>query len=481
MLADIAASRLLLLSSIIIALLCVSASLLARKQALNDVAWRQLKSSPGEHSVFVTFWVLGPASAIFGLYFLLAPVLADMFIWNLLRERLPGSERQLLSVFAEIIESYSRNKGLSNVLESETMAQMVELGDLKQDIRGGLKLLFSGLAVLAALIGAWIGMARLARTEGLRARVQSAFKGIFAAAALLSLVAALLLFATFAFETFRFFSKVSFFNVLLGTSWSPQTAIASSDPSHAFGTAPLLWGMFYTTFVALVVALPLGLGSGVYLSEYASDRTRAFMRPFLEVFSGLPTVVFGVFAVLTAAPIIRAIGDGIDQILMMVSLIDAPIINAQTFNVLSAGAVLGVMTAPFLAVMTSDMLSAAPARLRQGALAMGATRTEVVRTVIIPALAPGLVACVLLAISRALSETMIILMAAGHRAQVNLNPFLEMTTITVQIADLLSGEADFDSIISQAAYALGAFLLAATIVFNLAAQKLLNAYRRRHE
>jgi phosphate transport system permease protein len=232
----------------------------------------------------------------------------------------------------------------------------------------------------------------------------------------------------------------------------------------------------------MIVAAPVGLFSAIYLSEYAGPRLRRSVKPILEVLAGVPTVVYGFFALLTVAPAVRAFGDWLNElILALAPWIEGPVIDAQPTSALAAGLVMGVMIIPFVSSLSDDVINAAPQSLRDGAFALGATKSETVRHVILPAALPGVVAALLLAVSRAVGETMIVVMAAGQRAQITADPFQDVTTITVQIVDLLTGDTEFDSPKTLSAFALGFGLFLITLVFNLIAQRVVKAYREKYE
>src|SRR5439155_16689643 len=214
-----------------------------------------------------------------------------------------------------------------------------------------------------------------------------------------------------------------------GTEWSPQTAIRADQAgsSGAFGQVPLLWGTFFIGgIIAMIVAVPLGLMSAIYLTQYAPLRVRSWLKPILEILAGVPTVVYGYFAALTVAPIVRDFG------------LSLGIASASSESAMAAGSVMGIMIIPFVSSMADDSIAAVPQAMRDGSLAMGATKSETIRKVLLPAALPGVVAGIMLAISRAIGETMIVVMAAGATARLSANPFQSMTTVTYQIVRILT-------------------------------------------
>jgi phosphate transport system permease protein len=272
------------------------------------------------------------------------------------------------------------------------------------------------------------------------------------------------------FESLRFFGEIPVIDFMFGTEWSPQTAIRSDQvgSSAAFGAVPLFIGTMLISFVALLIAVPFGLMSAIFLSEYASPRFRSFAKPVLEILAGIPTVVYGFFAALTVAPLIRDLGESIGM-------------TVASESALAAGLVMGIMIIPFVSSLSDDVLSAVPASLREGSLGLGATQSETIVKVLIPAALPGIVGGVLLAASRAIGETMIVVMAAGLAANLTVNPLQAVTTVTVQIVTLLTGDQEFDSAKTLAAFALGLMLFLTTLILNIIALHVVRKYREQYD
>ena len=267
-------------------------------------------------------------------------------------------------------------------------------------------------------------------------------------------------------EALRFFSKVPFWDFLFGLNWEPQIPLREGQVAAegAFGWIPVLTGTIVVTMVALTVAVPVGLFSAMYLHEFAGHRFRRVAKPLLEILAGVPTVVYGFFAILTVAPALRAAGDALG-------------LPVAPNTALAAGSVMGIMLIPFIASFTDDALGAVPRALRDGALALGATRAEAMLQVLVPAAIPGIVGGVLLAVSRAIGETMIVVMAAGIMANLTLNPLDSVTTVTVQIVTLLIGDTSFDNPKTLAAFALGLMLFILTLGINILALRIVRKYR----
>ncbi len=272
------------------------------------------------------------------------------------------------------------------------------------------------------------------------------------------------------FEAIRFFEAVSIIDFMFGTNWSPQTAIREDQvgASGSFGAVPLFVGTMLISLIAMLIAVPVGLMTAIYLAEYASARFRAIAKPTLEILAGIPTVVYGFFAALTVAPFIRELGAAIG-------------LSVASESALAAGVVMGVMIIPFVSSLSDDVINAVPQAMRDGSLALGATQSETIKQVIIPAALPGIVGGVLLAASRAIGETMIVVMAAGLAAKLTVNPLDAVTTVTVQIVTLLTGDQEFDSPKTLAAFALGLMLFLTTLALNVIALQIVRRYREQYE
>ena len=313
----------------------------------------------------------------------------------------------------------------------------------------------------------------LAAPEGRRARQvlgERILLGLLAASSLVAILTTIGIALSLLFETLRFLDAVPLFDFLFGLNWSPQIAIREDQvgSSGAFGVIPLLVGTGLIAAVAMTVAGPLGLFSAIYLAEYASPRARSFAKPILEILAGIPTVVYGFFAVLVVAPFVRDSSE-------------AAGFEVSSESALAAGVVMGVMIVPIVSSIADDVISAVPQSLREGAYGLGATKSETVRDIVLPAALPGIGGALLLGVSRAIGETMIVVMAAGLSAQLTVNPLQAVTTITVQMVALLTGDQEFDSPKTLAAFALGLLLFIATLILNLIALMLVRRYQERYD
>ena len=278
------------------------------------------------------------------------------------------------------------------------------------------------------------------------------------------------IFLSVIFESNRFFESIPLTEFLFGTHWSPQMPIREDQAGStgAFGAVPLFTGTFLIAFIAMCIAGPIGLMSAIFLSEYASKSVRDIVKPLTEILAGIPTVVYGFFAVIVVAPFIRNTGNYFG-------------IEVASESALAAGLVMGVMIIPFVSSISDDVINAVPQNLKNGSLGVGATKSETIKLVIIPAALPGIIGGLLLAVSRAIGETMIVVMAAGMSANLTANPFEAVTTVTVQIVVLLVGDQEFDSPKTLAAFALGLVLFIMTLILNYIALHIVRKYREQYE
>ena len=268
------------------------------------------------------------------------------------------------------------------------------------------------------------------------------------------------------FESFRFFSQVSIFEFLFSTEWYPFIPIREGQAAAegSFGAVPIFAGTFLIMIVAMCVAAPIGLLTAIYLSEYASQKVRKTVKPLLEILAGIPTIVYGFFAFVTVAPFVKSFGQSIG-------------IDASPTSALAAGLVMGVMIIPFISSLSDDVINSVPQSLREGSLGIGANKAETIKKVILPAALPGIVGAFLLAISRAIGETMIVVVAAGTAANLTANPFENVTTVTVQIVVALIGDQEFDNPRTLSAFALGLVLFVITLSLNVLALRIVKKYK----
>jgi phosphate transport system permease protein len=317
-------------------------------------------------------------------------------------------------------------------------------------------------AVLAALFGAGLGYLNISPKSEARPLFEKLVLGFLIACSVVAILTTLGIFASVVFESLAFFREVNVFSFLFGSLWAPT----GTPPS--FGFIPLLVGTLLITTIAVAVATPLGLFSAIYMAEYASPRIRSVAKPLLEMLAGIPTVVLGFFAALTVAPLIRNTGQGLG-------------LDVSSESALAAGLVMGMMIVPLISSLSDDIINAVPQSLRDGSFAMGATKSETIKRVVLPAALPGIVSAIMLAVSRAVGETMIVVMAAGLAANLSFNPLQAVSTITVQIATLLVGDQEFDSAKTLSAFALGLVLFFFTLALNYIALRIVQKYRQQYD
>lgn len=341
------------------------------------------------------------------------------------------------------------------------------------DLPGGAVL---ALTCIAGAAGIWSARGRDPISFRARNRVEQIVEVMMAIVSFLAVITTFAIFIALIAESLRFFAKVPVTDFLFGTQWSPQTAIREDQvgATGAFSVIPLLTGTLLVTVVAMLTAVPLGILSAVYLSEYASRRVHAIVKPVLELLAGIPTVVYGFFALLVVGP---AVAEAATYVAGLFGQTYKP--PAQ--NALAAGLVMGVMIIPFVSSLSDDVISSIPRSLEEGGLAVGARKSETIIDVILPAAAPGLVGAFLLAVSRAVGETMIVVMAASRSANLTGNPLERVTTITVQIVALLTGDQEFDSPKTLSAFALGLVLFLTTLAINIVALMVVKRYRTRYD
>ncbi len=356
---------------------------------------------------------------------------------------------------------------------SRSTAALVAAGDAMRPWDEMFRWSSAGLAMALALGGLTWMSRRITVDFRARNRVEGAVSFVLFCASAIAILTTLGIVLSLLFESIRFFAAIDWriHEFLFGLQWSPQIAIRADQigQTGAFGAVPLFAGTALITLLAMCVAVPVGLFAAIYLSEYASPRFRAIAKPVLEILAGVPTVVYGFFALLTVGPFIReaAIFLGYE--------------DAVTQSALSAGLVMGIMIIPFVSSLSDDVINAVPQSLRDGAYAMGATKSEAVRHVVLPAALPGIVGAILLAVSRAIGETMIVVMAAGQGANLTANPLESVTTITVQIVMLITGDQEFESAKTLSAFALALVLFGLTLFLNIAALRVVDRFRERYE
>ena len=329
------------------------------------------------------------------------------------------------------------------------------------------------VAATILLIGAgalWLGVRAINPKLRLRILLEKFIIRVLLMASLISILTTIGIVLSIVFEAVHFFRIVNFWDFLTGTTWNPDAASIGDDGTlrHLFGSVPLFAGTFMITAIAMCVAIPVGLFSAICMSEYASLRVRRTAKPALEILAGIPTVVYGFFAAITVSPLVVRVAESVG-------------LQADYTNALSPGLVMGIMIIPLVSSLSDDVISSVPQSLREGSLALGAYPSETIKRVVLPAALPGIVSACLLAISRAVGETMIVVMAAGLQPNLSWNPLEGMTTVNVRIVDALTGDQAFDSPETLAAFGLGLVLLILTLCLNIVSLTVIRKFRQKYE
>jgi phosphate transport system permease protein len=427
---------------------------------------RKLHSLPAYYGFYAALWAGLPALLIAGLWvFFEGSIITAMVV-----EQLPAEMRELPPDRLGLLVNDITNLANGNIVSGDVDAAMQQAADHMNELRAIGKIALGVVALSVALAAGSLAWRAIGPRMRARNRVELIVTGLLMVSSLIAILTTVGIVLSVLFESFRFFQKVPITEFLFGLEWSPQTALRADQvgASGAFGAVPLFAGTLLISVIALFVAVPIGLMSAIYLSDYAGPKLRSYAKPVLEVLAGVPTVVYGFFAALTLAPAIRGAGESIG-------------LTVSSESALAAGLVMGIMIIPFVSSLSDDVINAVPQSLRDASYALGATRSETIRQVVLPAALPGIMGGVLLAASRAIGETMIVVMAAGLSANLTANPLDSVTTVTVQIVTLLVGDQEFDSAKTLAAFALGLLLFVVTLGLNIVALHIVRKYREQYE
>ncbi|MCA6285856.1 phosphate ABC transporter permease subunit PstC [Phenylobacterium sp.] len=445
-----------------------------------------INSRPGHHGAYAAVWTAAPAALVL----ILVGFLGDRVEESLVESRLPAVVRAMEAaerqVFLDDAISLARGQARSETPYAPEVQAALEVAAAEvKALEFRLHLFSLAAAAVLALAGASWGLTRIRAAFRAREGVERWVKGLLLACSVTAVFTTVGIVASLVWESWRFFQAVPLPAFLFGLEWDPQSAMYADQvvSEGAFGAIPLFAGTFLIMLISMTVAAPVGLFAAIYLSEYASARTRSVVKPLLEVLAGVPTVVYGFFAALTVGPLFRAGFNAIGAELVGGPFNDLGLYLGEVQNqmALVAGAVMGVMLIPFVSSLSDDIINAVPQSLRDGSLAMGATRSETVKKVVLPAALPGVMAAMLLAVSRAVGETMIVTMAAGLQANTTLNPLETVTTVTVQIVTLLTGDQEFDSPRTLSAFGLGLTLFVVTLALNVIALRIVQKYREQYD
>ena len=429
---------------------------------------KKLSSLPKQFGLLTAFWCGLPAL----LFLVVWSAFESTVIQSLLVSSLPTEIQQLSDSALGLYLNDIKVLATTNLSAAELLNgnEKVSAAALLQQLNEDAAWLKTGLVLIVCLASVSLIVSRFKIDFKARSQLEKVIMRLLLACSVVAILTTLGIVMSVLFESVRFFGDVPAWDFLFGTEWSPQTAMRSDQvgSSGAFGAVPLFAGTLLITVIAMLMAVPVGLMTAIYLSQYASARLRAFAKPMLEVLAGIPTVVYGFFAALTVAPFIRDLGEAVG-------------LSVASESALAAGVVMGVMIIPFVSSLSDDAINAVPNTLKEGSLAMGATPSETIVQVLLPAALPGIVGAILLAVSRAIGETMIVVMAAGMAANLTANPLESVTTVTVQIVTLLTGDQEFDSPKTLAAFALGLMLFVTTLALNVVALKVVRKYREQYD
>ena len=427
---------------------------------------RHIHSLPSYYGAHVALWCALPSLLLLGLWM----IFDDPLINSIVLKSLAAGGLVTESSGESLLMNKVTNLAQGILPRQGAEPELVAAADLMLRLEVISRWSLTALMMTLSLMGFGWSWSRISSSFRARPRVEKVMEKLLLTCACVAIFTTLGIVLSVLFESIQFFRSVPIDDFVFGLDWSPQTAIREDQvgSSGSFGAVPLFVGTLLISAVAMCIAVPVGLMSAIYLAEYASKSVRGFAKPALEVLAGIPTVVYGFFAALTVAPFLRDLGASFG-------------LSVSSESALAAGAVMGVMIIPFISSLADDVITAVPQSMRDGSLAMGATKSETVRNVIIPAALPGIVGGIMLAVSRAIGETMIVVMAAGMAAKLTANPLDSVTTVTVQIVTLLTGDQEFDSPKTLAAFALGLMLFVVTLMLNIFALQIVKKYREQYD
>lgn len=434
--------------------------------AVRSGGLRKLHSLPRHYGSYTALRFAVPAFILAGLVTLFADDIAMHLVWDSLPEQLRTLPEEQAKLMRQVIIHTSENQSTPG----NNASTIIRAGwQLKQLITIILRLGWTG-AILLGTLSAGLFLRKIDCTLPARLAMEKFMRWILAACTGVVIFTTFAILASVAVETVHFFQFVSPLEFFFGHTWSPQMAMHTGQvgASGHFGALPVIGGTLMITLIAMLIAVPTGLFTAIYFSEYASSRRRHVLKPILETLAGIPTVVYGFFAVFTVGPLIGRLGLLFD-------------VETSTESALAAGVVIGIMIIPYISSLSDDAIHAVPKRLREGSRGLGATRSETILQVVLPAAMPGIIGSLLLALSRAAGETMIVVMAAGLAGNFSFNPLKSATTITVQMANLVGGAGTFNTPSTLAAFALGLLLFLFTLTVNIIALHIVRRYHARYQ
>lgn len=455
---------LLILAVVVVAYMVGRTRAIQLAQPLGGI--KHLHSLPNYYGLMAAVWAALPALLLLIIWLGLENTVITNAVIASLPDRLAEQSSGQLSLALSKIRNIA-----SGTISGESDPALAQAADLLTQLRARSQFGKVGLTLSLAVIGVIAGWVVTRPKMRARPQFERVLLGLFILCSMIAIFTTIGIILSVLFESIRFFQAIPFFDFIFGTQWSPQIAIRADQvgSSGAFGAVPLFMGTLLIASIALLVAVPIGLMSAIYLSEYATYRVRNVIKPLLEVLAGIPTVVYGFFAALTMGPLVRDVFEGIG------------FSGVSAESAMAAGLVMGIMIIPFVSSLSDDVINAVPNSLRDGSYGLGATKSETIRQVIFPAALPGIMGGILLAASRAIGETMIVVMAAGLAANLTANPLEAVTTVTVQIATLLVGDQEFNSPKTLAAFALGLMLFFTTLMLNIVALAIVKRFREQYD
>lgn len=423
-----------------------------------------MHSRPQHYGMMVALWTIVPAFFIFILWNWIAPNLINSMVVAQLPAEADAASAETARVALRRIQNLADNFGIV----TDAAPWEISSADYMKGLYRNSALLLTALMSTVVAFGLVISLRRIAPTLRARHQIEFFMKALLVICSTIAILTTIGIVLSMVGETLKFFSFVSPADFFFGTTWNPRFSTVGVGEQGSFGLIPLLSGTMLVAVIALLVAIPLGLMVAIYLAEYARPGFRNTAKPIIEVLAGIPTIVYGFFALVTVGPFLRDMGN-------LVGL------DIRATSALTAGVVMGIMIIPFISSLTDDILTQVPKTLRDGSLGLGATKSETIRKVVLPAALPGIVGAVLLAASRAIGETMIVVMAAGNSPTLTANPFEAVSTVTVTIVNQLTGDNDFASPQSLVAFALGLTLFVITLLLNVIALFIVRKYREQYE
>ncbi|MCB8888544.1 phosphate ABC transporter permease subunit PstC [Vreelandella malpeensis] len=438
---------------------------LTRSRAVASHRDVRLHSRPGYYGTLVALWCGLPAFALFLLWSLFAAQLVDTLVVQQLPVDLVASlsDRELQTLMRRIA-ALADGRGVAGGGSPEELAAAAHMARL--ETIGQLSL--AAVTAVVAVVGLVFARRRISPHWQARNHVERVITIALGASSAIAIFTTIGIVLSMLGEALRFFSFIHPADFFFGTVWNPRFSSAGAGAQGQFGLLPLLWGTLMVSVIALLVAIPVGLMTAIYMAEYASPWLRSVAKPIIEILAGIPTIVYGFFALTVIGPFLSMLGDLVG-------------INIRTTSAMTAGIAMGIMIIPFVSSLSDDIITQVPKSLRDGALGLGATKSETIRQVVLPAALPGIVGAFLLAASRAIGETMIVVLAAGNNPVLHANPFEAVSTITVTIVNQLTGDMDFASPQSLVAFALGLTLFVITLGLNVIALVVVRKYRQQYE